>query len=303
MMKGNKEFDVIIIGGSYAGLSAGMALGRSLRKVLIIDGGKPCNRQTPHSHNFITQDGQTPKYIAEAAKDQVLKYNTVSFLEDIVISGSKNESGFVVNTQSGTSFTASKLLFATGLNDQMPDIKGFAECWGISVLHCPYCHGYEVKHESIGLIVNGDIAFEFTRLISNWTKALTLFTNGKSTLNPEQTKKIKEHHIEIIETEIAEIEHHQGYVTNIVFKDGSKQKVTAIFAKIPFKQHSELPEQLGCEINEQGFIQVDDFQRTTVPGIYAAGDNTTMARSVSVAVAGGTKSGSFINKELIEEEF
>lgn len=303
MMEDSKEFDVIIIGGSYAGLSAGMALGRSLRNVLIIDGGKPCNRQTPHSHNFITQDGQTPKQIAEEAKDQVLKYNTVSFLEDVVISGSKTENGFVINTQSGASFAASKLLFATGLNDQMPDIKGFAECWGISVLHCPYCHGYEVKHESIGLIVNGDIAFEFTKLISNWTKDLTLFTNGKSTLKPEQIDKIKQRNIEIIETEIAEIEHHEGYVKYIVFKDGSKQKVTAIFAKIGFKQHSELPEQFGCEISEQGFIQVDDLQRTTIPGIYAAGDNTTMARSVSVAAAAGTKSGSFINKELIDEAF
>lgn len=302
-MEDSKEFDVIIIGGSYAGLSAGMALGRSLRKVLIIDGGKPCNRQTPHSHNFITQDGQTPKHIAEAAKDQVLKYNTVSFLEDVAISGSKTESCFIINTQSGASFASSKLLFATGLYDQMPDIKGFAECWGISVLHCPYCHGYEVKDESIGLIVNGDIAFEFTKLISNWTKDLTLFTNGKSTLKPEQIDKIKQHNIEIIETEIAEIEHHEGYVKHIVFKDGSKQKVTAIFAKIGYKQHSELPEQLGCEINEQGFISVDDLQRTTVPGIYAAGDNTTMARSVSVAAAAGTKSGSFINKELIDEAF
>lgn len=302
-MEDNKEFDVIIIGGSYAGLSAGMALGRSLRNVLIIDGGKPCNRQTPHSHNFITQDGQTPKQIAEAAKYQVLKYSTVSFREDVVLSGSKIENGFIINTQSGASFATSKLLFATGLSDQMPDIKGFAECWGISVLHCPYCHGYEVKHESIGLIVNGDIAFEFTRLISNWTKDLTLFTNGKSTLKQEQIDKIKQHNIEIIETEIVEIEHHEGYVKHIVFKDGSKQKVTAIFAKIGFKQHSELPEQLGCEINEHGFICVDDLQRTTIPGIYAAGDNTTMARSVSVAAAAGTKSGSFINKELIDEAF
>lgn len=303
MMEQNTEFDVIIIGGSYAGLSAGMALGRSLRKVLIIDAGKPCNRQTPHSHNFITQDGQPPKQIAEAAKDQVLKYNTVSFREDVVVCGSKTESGFTIDTQSGASFTASKLLFATGLSDQMPAIKGFAECWGISVLHCPYCHGYEVKHQSTGLIVNGDMAFEFTRLISNWTKDLTLFTNGKSTLNSEQIDKIKQHHIEIIETEIAEIQHQDGYVRNVIFKDGSNQKVSAIFAKIGFKQHCELPEQFGCEINEQGFIRVDDLQRTTVPGIYAAGDNTTMARSVAVAVAGGTKSGSFLNKELIDETF
>nr|WP_068891274.1 NAD(P)/FAD-dependent oxidoreductase [Pedobacter panaciterrae] len=302
-MEGNKGFDVIIIGGSYAGLSAAMALGRSLRKVLIIDSGKPCNRQTPHSHNFLTQDGEKPAKIAEIAKSQVLKYSTVTFYEGLAIEGKKTEKGFIINTQNGDSFTGGKLLFATGIVDQIPDIKGFEECWGISVLHCPYCHGYEVRHKSIGLIANGDLAFEVSRLINNWTKDLVLFTNGQSTLTSEQAEKIKKHNIEIIEKEIAEIEHNQGYITNVVFKDGSKQKLSAIFARIGFKQHSTLPEQLGCTLNEHGFINIDDFQKTTIPGIYAAGDNTTMLRAVSVAVAAGMKAGAMINKELIEEVY
>ena len=302
-MENSKRFDVIIIGGSYAGLSAAMTLGRSLKKVLIIDSGKPCNRQTPHSHNFITQDGLPPKQIADAAKDQVLKYNTVIFHEDIAIGAVKAENDFIISTQSGESFAATKLLFATGISDQMLDITGFAECWGISVLHCPYCHGYEVKHKPIGVIANGELGFEFSRLIHNWSKNLVLLTNGQSTLTQEQTKRIKQHNIGIIEKEITEIEHNQGYITNVVFKDGSKQKLSAVFAKIGFKQHSTLPEELGCSINEQGFIGVDDFQRTTIPGIYAAGDNTTMFRAVSAATAAGTKAGAMINKELIEEVY
>src|SRR5688500_15844678 len=132
-----QEYDVIIIGGSYAGLSAAMALGRSLRQVLIIDSSKPCNQQTPHSHNFITQDGETPKGIAEKAKAQVLKYDTVKFYNGIATEGTKTENGFEIKTQSGGRFTSKKLLFATGVKDQFPDINGFAECWGISVLHCP----------------------------------------------------------------------------------------------------------------------------------------------------------------------
>ncbi len=302
-MEDNKKFDVIIIGGSYAGLSAAMTLGRSLRKVLIIDSGKPCNRQTPHSHNFITQDGQTPKQIADAAKAQVLKYSTVTFFEGLAIQGTKTDDGFTIKTENGELFAAGKLLFATGISDQMPDIAGFAECWGISVLHCPYCHGYEVKHTSMGVIANGDLAFEFSRLISNWTKDLVLLTNGPSALTQEQTEKIKQHNIEIIEKEIAEIEHYEGYMTNVVFKDGSKQKLTAVFAKIGFEQHSVLPEKFGCNINEHGFISIDDFQRTTIPGIYAAGDNTTMFRAVSVVTAAGTKAGAMINKELVDETF
>ncbi|MEM7297910.1 MAG: NAD(P)/FAD-dependent oxidoreductase, partial [Bacteroidota bacterium] len=134
-MNNKQDFDVIIIGGSYAGLSAAMALGRSLRNVLIIDSGLPCNRQTPHSHNFITQDGKTPSEIATAAKSQVLEYDTVQFLEDLASSGKRIAHGFEVLTASGKKVTAKKLVFATGIKDIMPEIKGFADCWGISVVH------------------------------------------------------------------------------------------------------------------------------------------------------------------------
>src|SRR5690606_1025740 len=136
--------EVIILGGSYAGLSAAMALGRSLiRNVLIIDNGLPCNRQTPQSHNFLTQDGQSPSVIREFAKAQVLAYPTVQWLDDTAVKGEKVQDGFLINTASGQSVMTKKLIVATGIKDMLPDIKGFADCWGISVVHCPYCHGYE----------------------------------------------------------------------------------------------------------------------------------------------------------------
>lgn len=209
-MTAKQKFDVIIIGGSYAGLSAAMALGRSLRKVLIIDSGNPCNKQTPHSHNFITQDGETPAKIAEKAKVQVSKYETVNFYSGVATEGAKTQNGFEVTTQDGNKFSAKKLLFATGITDLLPTIEGFAECWGISVLHCPYCHGHEVKHQNIGLLGNGDVGFELSKLISNWTNTLTLFTNGKSTLTEEQTTKIKSHNIRLVEKEIAPFQSLKG---------------------------------------------------------------------------------------------
>src|SRR5688500_3542764 len=135
------SFDVIIIGGSYAGLSAAMALGRSLRNVLVIDSGNACNKQTPHSHNFITNDGNTPAEIAKKAKEQVMQYDTVKFLTGLATIARKSESGFEIETQNGEVFRSAKLLISTGISDIMPPIQGFAECWGISVLHCPYCHG------------------------------------------------------------------------------------------------------------------------------------------------------------------
>jgi thioredoxin reductase len=302
-MNNSSNFDVIIIGGSYSGLAAAMALGRALRKVLVIDSGKPCNRQTPHSHNFITHDGQAPAAIAEAAKKQVEKYDTVSFYNGLATQGAKTIMGYEISTQSGDTFHSKKLIFASGVKDIMPGINGFAECWGISVLHCPYCHGYEVKNVKTGILGNGDYGFDFSKLISNWTKDLALYTNGKSTLTREQTAKLQSHHIDIIETPIESFEHTNGQITNIIFKGGSKVPVTAIYTRPSFTQHCDIPTQLGCEITEQGYIKVDEFQRTTVHGVLACGDNATFMRSVANAVAQGTFSGAMINREIIDEEF
>lgn len=296
-------YDVMIAGGSYAGLSAAMALGRALRKVLVIDSGEPCNKQTPHSHNFLTQDGQTPAQIAEKAKAQVLQYSTVSWHKGYVSDVITTPDGFKVSTAAGETFLAKKVLLATGIKDQFLPIKGLTETWGISLVHCPYCHGYEIRGEVTGLIANGDMGFELCRLISNWSNQLTLFTNGPSTLTAEQTAKIKSHRIKIIETEISEFEHENGQLQQIVLKDGSKHKATAAYIRLPFKQHSDIPQQLGCTINEQGYIEVTDLQKTNVPGVYAAGDNCSMFRSVAGAVAAGTKAGAMINKELIDEIF
>lgn len=302
-MTDNNSYEVIIVGGSYAGLSAAMALGRSLRKVLILDSGKPCNIQTPHSHNFITHDGQAPAEITAYAKEQVLQYGTVKFHDGLAVSGRKTDSGFEIETANNETFTAKKLVFATGIKDIMPDIEGFADCWGISILHCPYCHGYEVKNERTAIMLNGDMGFEVTRLISNWTKDLVLFTNGASTLTPEQIAKIRKHNIEIIETEIDRMEHVKGRIKYIVLKDKSKIAIKAIYARPAFVQHSSIPEELGCTLTEHGLLQVNTFHKTNVDGIYACGDNSSFGRALSVAIAAGSIAGAAANKELIEEEF
>jgi len=302
-MADKKPFDVIIIGGSYSGLAAGMALGRALRTVLIIDSGKPCNRQTPHSHNFITQDGKTPNEIATLAREQVEKYDTVKFYNGLAIKGVKTESGFEIETASGETFNATKLIFATGIKDIMPAIPGFSECWGITVIHCPYCHGYEVRNQKTGILGNGEYGFEFSSLISNWTNVLTLYTNGKSTLTSEQTAKLIKHNISIVEDEIEELGHKNGYLNQIVFKKNKSVHVEALYTRTPFIQHCPIPELLGCELNNDGYIKVDPAQKTNVHGVFACGDNTTRMRTVANSVAMGTNAGMMLNKELIEEEF
>jgi thioredoxin reductase len=295
--------DVIIVGGSYAGLSAAMALGRSMRNVIIIDSGKPCNWQTPHSHNFITHDGETPASIFDKAKTQVLAYPTVQFLSELALHGKKTNDGFEIRTKSGNTFIGKKVLFATGLKD-LPHIQGIAECWGISVLHCPYCHGYEVRNRHIGIIGNGEVGFHLVKLLSNWTNRLTLFTNGISTLTEDQRDKIQSHRIEIVEKEISSLQHRSGYVESIQFSDTTTYNdINAVFTRLPFEQHCLIPQELGCELTEQGLIKTDFMQKTSLHGVYAAGDSTTMMRSVSAAVAAGTMAGAAINVEIIEEEF
>ena len=302
-MTDNKIFDVIIIGGSYAGLSAAMALGRSLRNVLIIDSGLPCNRQTPHSHNFITQDGEKPAVIAEKAKSQVLQYDTVKFHNDLVVSGKKAEIGFEIATKSGDTFRSKKLILATGVKDIMPDIKGFSECWGISVIHCPYCHGYEFKKKKTGIIANGDRAVHIASLVSNLTDNITILTTGKADFSAEQTAKLNKHHMAIVETKVSEIKHNNGYIKNVVFEDGSKMDFDAVYAAIPFAQHSDIPVALGCELTEQGHIKTDMFQKTTVSGVFACGDNSSMLRSVAYATSTGNIAGAMANNSITEEEF
>lgn len=302
-MKDINQYDIIIVGGSYSGLAAGMALGRALKKVLIIDDGKPCNRQTPFSHNFLTNDGKSPTEIAALANLQVRVYDTVAFFDGLVTRGAKNENGFEIQVASGNTFQTKKLIFATGIKDVPPDIQGLSACWGISVIHCPYCHGYEVREVTTGILGNGEPAYDFSRMISNWTNDLTLFTNGTSTLTIEQSTKLLKHNIKVIEKEIALLTHTNGHIENITFKDGSQFHLLALYAPAPFVQHCPIPQDLGCELTPEGYLKIDAFQQTTVDGVYACGDNATKMRTVANAVAMGTTAGMSLSKKMILENF
>ena len=302
-MNTQESFGVIIVGGSYSGLAAGMALGRALRKVLIIDSGLPANRQTPHSHNFLTQDGSTPREIAAIGRHQVEQYRTVQFLSDIVVKGGRTELGFTLETANGRTFESRKLIFATGIVDSMPEIPGFADCWGISALHCPYCHGYEVRHRKTGILGNGESAFEFATLISNWTADLTVYTNGISELSVGERNSLEAHSIPVVEDEIDRIEHKDGYMKEIIFKNGNRTQLTVMYSRRPFVQHCQVPEVLGCTITTEGYISVNQAMETSVHGVFACGDNSTKLRTVANAISMGTTAGMMVNKQLVEESF
>lgn len=297
-----KIYDAIIIGGSYAGLSAALALGRSLRNVLVIDSGKPCNRFTPHSHNFLTQDGQKPGEIALKGRHDVEQYKTVEFYEGFATSAVKEDQTFFVRTSLDNQLKARKLILATGLKDIMPGIEGFEQCWGKSVIHCPYCHGYEYAHESTAIIGNGDNGYHYAELISNWTKDLVIFTNGPSSFSDEQLLKINKHKIAIIESAIESIQHDNGQVKAVITIDGRTFPTKAIYNRPEQVQHSDIPHALGCELTEAGLIKIDESRKTNIPGVFACGDNSSF-RSVATAVYTGMLTGAMVNVELIKEDF
>ncbi|MCD1116607.1 NAD(P)/FAD-dependent oxidoreductase [Chryseobacterium turcicum] len=297
------EYEVIIIGGSYSGLSAAMALGRSLRKTLVIDSGKPCNEQTPHSHNFLTQDGKSPKEIAESAKKQVSDYETVHFHQGKAVDAKKTELGFEIITENDEKFHSKKLIVATGIVDEIPDIKGFKESWGISLIHCPYCHGYEYRNKKTGIIANGDKAIHISSLVKNLTEDVTILTRGKEVFTAEQKEKLKRNNIQIIEHEISELKHQNGIVESIIFSDQTEMNFDAVYGAFPFHQHSEIPKILDCEFTEFGHIKTDQFQKTNIPGVFVCGDNSSMMRSVSNAVMTGNVAGAIVNMELVTDYF
>lgn len=297
------KFDVIIIGGSYAGLSAAMALGRSLRNVLIIDSGKACNRYTPHSHNFITQDGIRPADIAQKAKHQVLQYDSITFYEGIAVAGKKTANGFSITTANKELFEAQKLIFASGVRDIFADIEGFEACWGKTAIHCPYCHGYEFKLKKTAIIAHCDRAFHLAALVHNLTDKLSLIIADPNNLEAAQMATLKENNIPVINKAVQAFKHENGNIHAITFDDNTTENFEAVYAQVPFEQHCTVPMSLGCELTEMGHIKVDAFQKTSVPGVFACGDNVSMMRSVANAVATGNLAGAMVNNELSMERF
>lgn len=291
----NNNFDVIIIGGSYAGLSAALALGRSLRSVLVLDTGTPCNRQTPAAHNLLTHDGRPPAEIRAMALQDISKYATISLLEDKALTVSGQDGNFVVTTAANGDQRAVKLLFTTGTRDILPEIPGFTECWAISAVHCPYCHGYEFRNLPTGILINDESALEFSPLVHNLTKELTLLTNGEITFDPAP---LLARGIKVEQRKIAELHHQDGQLEKVRFEDGHELPLSAIYHHPSGEQQCSIPASLGCKTTETGHWDVDMFQHTSQPGIFAAGDCTSPFRALSNAISSGMAAGAVINKEL-----
>lgn len=295
----NEMYDAIIIGGSFSGLSAALALGRARMRVLVIDTNEPCNARVPHAHNLLTHDGEPPHLIRTKARADVERYPTVHWNDRRVVRATGTDGTFVVHTADGAEYRGSKLLLALGVRDSLPDIPGFADCWGISAAACPFCHGYEVRDRPIAVFGNGPEGVEYVRLLRQWSRDLVLLTNGPATFGQESVDILRAWTVPVEEAPIAQVRHSDGQVHHVLFADGRGIPAVAVFAKLPTRVPLSFAAELGCALTAQGLLQVDPMQRTTVPGVFASGDCTSPMRSLSMAIATGGMAAGAIVHELV----
>ncbi|MBM7583808.1 thioredoxin reductase [Bacillus pakistanensis] len=295
--------DVVIVGGGPSGLSAALVLGRSLRKVLIIDYNHPRNASTKRSHGYLTRDGISPVKFRQLAKEELKKYKTVNSIEDAVIDIEKKAGIFNITTKKGFNYQSRKVIFATGMKDQLPMIPGFIDVYGTSVFPCPYCDGWEHKNTKLAVFGNKVELFTYIKLISHWSKDLMVFTNGKCNLSDIQKNELKQHRIPLIETPIQEVQSVLSQLKKVILTDGRIIRRDGGFVMTNTVQSSNLPSKLGVEMDEKGRYQTKEHGLTNIDGIYIVGDATKGFAGIVGAASDGYETGIKINSELVEENW
>ncbi|HEX3050876.1 MAG TPA: NAD(P)/FAD-dependent oxidoreductase [Aggregatilineaceae bacterium] len=295
--------DVVIVGGSSAGLSAALILGRSLRHVVVIDDQKPCNRFSHASHGFLTRDGIHPAELLRIAHEQLTGYPSVTLKTATVEQIEKCDTGFEILSSDASRLQARIVLLATGLHDELPPLEGIEGLWGKSVFHCPYCDGYEVRRRRIAVYGVGEAALHQVMMLRQWTDRLTLCAGDGWKLRAVQREKLNRFGIQVVEQPIAKLESADTQIQTIRLSDGTALACDALFIRPKTTHRTPFARDLGCRIDDQNIVQVDVRGRTTIEGVYAAGDISSPMRSVALAVAQGAAAVYGINADLIDQDF
>jgi thioredoxin reductase len=294
--------DVIIIGGSFAGLAAALQLGRARRKVAVLDTGLPRNRFAGHSHGLLGHDHKPPLDILAEARRQLARYPTIKLVKARADGVSGAIDDFSVLTADGESLRARRLILSYGVVDQMPDVPGFAEGWGTSIVPCPYCDGFEVAGQHWGLIWSSPQSYNSARLFHDWTDWLTLFADGHD-ISSEIRADLARRNIPVIDGRITEISHHGGHNATVKLDAGPDVAVDILFVNPRNKPSSTLHESLGLGTVDTPLgvvLKVDERRETSMPGIYAAGDLTTpFLPSVTQASSQGATAGISAQQSMV----
>lgn len=302
--KMNNDYEALIVGGGPAGLTAGMTLGRMSRRALLCDDNRPRNAPSSHVNNFPSRDGIHPAEWRKETRKNLEKYKTIESAAATVTSVQKSGHGFTAQLSTGQTVKAKKIILAYGVIDTLPPIQGFKELWGKSIFHCPFCHGFEHRGSRLGFVGNGDLMFHALPMIYDLASDLVIFTNGKATFNPENLQLLKKNKVTLIEEPIHKLEYEDESLKGVTLDDGKFVERQYLFLGpiLPFKLKSDIGEKLGCEKNQFGFYKVNERNGTSVPGVYACGDNMSMGHSVLLASAAGVMAGSAVSAELLHEK-
>lgn len=292
--------DAIVVGGSFAGLSAAMYIARARRSVAIVDAGLPRNRFAAHSHGFFGHDGSAPGAMLDAARAQVAAYPSTSFIAGEVRTARQIDGGFGVTLASGETMEADRLVLAFGLRDELPDLPGLAQHWGRSVIVCPYCHGFEFAGQRLGVLGMTPMSAHQAMLVAEWGP-VTFFLNGIE-LEAATLAELQRRGVAIEATPVVAVNGNGDAVTAVELADGRGAPIEALFIGPPARLNSDIADQLGCAFDEAPFgriIRTDGTKETTVKGVFAAGDIARGGHSVTWASADGVMAGVALHRSLV----
>jgi thioredoxin reductase len=298
----NNSFDVIVVGGGPAGLSAALILGRCRRRVLVCDAGHPRNARSQAVHGFLSRDGTPPVELLECARQQLCSYDSVTVRFAEVVDAQQKSDSFAVILQDGSRYACSKLLLATGVVDELPAIPGVEKFYGRSVHPCPYCDGWEWRDQPLAIYGHGEKGTGLSLMLTLWSKDLVLCTDGPAELSGAQRERLALHKIPVREEPIASLEGTEdGFLRRIVFADGEALARQAMFFNTGERQRSPFIAKLGCKLDEKGRAATGDFEESNVPGLYIVGDASGDVQFAMVAAAEGARAAVAINKAMLRE--
>src|SRR5438128_791688 len=293
-------FDVIVVGGGPAGLSAALMLGRCRRRVLVCDLAQPRNRKSRALHGYLTRDGVAPAAFIDLGRDELTPYGVQ--LRGIGVTGACWTDGrFRVTLADGQEEDASFLLLATGVIDDQPLVPGFDDCYGRSVFHCPYCDGWEWRDRRLAALGRGDAAAQLALGLTAWSRDVVLCTNGARVADRER-RRLERNRIAVRTEPIARVDHDAGALTAIVFQEDDALPRDALFFSTGQHPQSDIAMRLGCALDRRGTVKTGTLSATNVPGVFVAGDASRDAQFVVVAAAEGVKAAVAINKALLRRE-
>ncbi|MFH9828300.1 NAD(P)/FAD-dependent oxidoreductase [Streptomyces bobili] len=296
------SYEVIVIGGGAAGLSAGLVLGRSRRRTLVVDAGEPRNAPAAHMQGYLSRDGMSPAEFLATGREEIARYG-VELVRDRAVDATRDD-GFTVTLAGGRTVRARQLVVATGLKDELPPVEGLAERFGRDVLHCPYCHGWEVRDQAFGVLATSPMSVHQALIVTQWSKDVTLFlhTVTEAELSAEDLRRLAAAGVRVVPGEVAGLVVEDDRLTGVRLGDGSVHAREALFVAPRAVARTDLLARLGAEMTETPFgvyPVVDGRGLTTVPGLWAAGNASGFAEQVINAASRGYRAGAAINGELL----